>query len=99
LPPRPCEKGLVLVLASASITAGGEAEKVKGLPVGVGSVTLRRAMYQHLRCALWYAYAYHGREKARGRPVQAASLHAGVLRGDRLTCEDLTASWPQKEIS
>ena len=34
-----------------------------------------------------------------GHSVDAASLHAAVLRCDRPTCEDLTAGWPQKEMS
>jgi len=35
----------------------------------------------------------------RGCPVQAASLHAAVLWGDRQTCEDLTAGWSKTEMS
>jgi hypothetical protein len=31
--------------------------------------------------------------------LQAAGLHAAVLRGDRPTCEDLTTGWPQKEMA
>jgi hypothetical protein len=35
------------------------------------------------QCALWYAYAYHGRDGRLGTPValQAAGLHVAVLRG------------------
>ena len=33
----------------------------------------------------------------RGRHVHTAGFHVAVLRGDRPTCEDLTAGWPQKE--
>ena len=35
----------------------------------------------------------------RGSPGQTASLDAAVLRGDRPTCENLTAGWLQKETS
>jgi hypothetical protein len=40
-----------------------------------------------------------GRDRDCCSPVQAASPHAAVLRGDRPTCEDLTAGWPQQEMS
>ena len=36
------------MLASASLTAGGETDTVKGLPGGVCSVNLRRSIYQHV---------------------------------------------------
>jgi hypothetical protein len=32
-------------------------------------------------------------------PVDAASPHVAVPRGDRPTCEDHMAGWPQKETS
>jgi hypothetical protein len=54
------------------------------------------------RCALWYAYAYHGREMRIGIVVALSKrhrLHVAVPKGDRPTCKDLTAGWPQKEMS
>jgi hypothetical protein len=86
---------------------GGSDPKRRRLPAGlqpgqrtsVGSERPRLRVAGPLCSLVCLRIRQQGGHLGTAVALQAAGLHAAMLRGDRPTCEDLTAGWLQKETS